>query len=86
MHPDGLHPVASLGDSEVHAAAVAPHSQVLRDEDGALRGAVLLKADHGGQNLWGAGDVGALGEQRWERELRGHGVAVCGWEVGKLCD
>lgn len=48
VHPDGLNAVASLGDGEVHAAAVAPHSQVLRGEDGVLRDAVLLKADHGG--------------------------------------
>lgn len=30
--------------------------------------------------------MGALGEQRRERQLRGDGVAVCGREVGKLCD
>lgn len=85
VHSNNLHAVASLRDGEVHAAAVAPHSQVLRSEDGVLRDAVLLKADHSGQDLWGASDVGALGEQRRERELRGHGVAICGREVGKLC-
>jgi hypothetical protein len=61
VHPDGFDALAALGGGEVHTAAVARHGQVLGGEDFVAGRTVFLQADSGGQDLRGAGDVGALG-------------------------